>query len=75
MRHLAVFLAALSLAALPVKAFDLRAVPDVRILKGDAKTAFRDPAAFFENGVAMGHVAVAWLLLWFCYRKKVFLKV
>lgn len=25
--------------------------------------------------IAMGHVVVAWLLLWFCYRKKAFLKV
>ena len=32
-------------------AFDLSRIPDVRIFRGDAKTTYRDPAVFFEDGV------------------------
>lgn len=32
-------------------AFDLTQIPDVRIFRGDEKTAYRDPAVLFDNGV------------------------
>ena len=39
-------------------ALDLSAIPDVRILRGDGNTAFRDPAVFFEGGLF--HLFFSW---------------
>ena len=33
-----------------VEAHGLSCIPDVRILKGDDRTAYRDPAVWYENG-------------------------
>ena len=41
-------------------------------LKG---VASRGDAAWSSLVLSMGEVAVGWLILWFLYRKKVFLKV